>query len=46
MIHIIGDNIISSLGFSSAENFENVLAGKSGLKHYKAGTFDLPEPRN
>ncbi|MDR2824923.1 MAG: 3-oxoacyl-ACP synthase [Prevotellaceae bacterium] len=44
MLNISGTNIISSLGFSSDENFENVLAGKSGLRHYGSGIFDLPEP--
>ncbi|GHU68500.1 hypothetical protein FACS189413_05530 [Bacteroidia bacterium] len=39
----IGDNIISSLGFTTEENFANVKRGVSGVKHYDAGTFDLPE---
>jgi 3-oxoacyl-[acyl-carrier-protein] synthase-1 len=41
MINIIGTNIISSLGFTTDENFENVKRGVSGVKHYDA--FDLPE---
>jgi len=43
MIYRIGDNIISSLGFTTEENFRAVRNGISGLKHYDAGTFDLPE---
>ncbi|MDR0872976.1 MAG: hypothetical protein LBN27_05850, partial [Prevotellaceae bacterium] len=43
MINILGTNIISSLGFTTDENFENVKRGVSGVKHYDAGTFDLPE---
>jgi 3-oxoacyl-[acyl-carrier-protein] synthase-1 len=39
----IGDNIISSLGFTTEENFNAVRQGVSGIKHYDAGTFDLPE---
>jgi len=40
---IIGDNIISSLGFTTDENFNAVKQGISGLKHYQVGVFDLPE---
>jgi len=43
MIYKIGDNIISSLGFTTEENFNAVKQGISGIKHYDAGTFDLPE---
>ena len=39
----IGDNIISSLGFTTEENFHAVKQGISGVKHYDTGTFDLPE---
>jgi 3-oxoacyl-[acyl-carrier-protein] synthase-1 len=42
MIRITGTNIISSLGFTTQENFDNLLAGKSGLQHYES-LFDLPE---
>jgi 3-oxoacyl-[acyl-carrier-protein] synthase-1 len=42
--NIIGTNIISSLGFTTNENFENVKQGISGIKHYEANTFDLTEP--
>ena len=38
-----GDNIISSLGFTTEENFSNVQSGISGVKSYKIGDFDLPE---
>ena len=40
---IIGTNIISSLGFTTEENFNTVKSGISGVKHYDVGTFDLPE---
>ena len=43
MIYKIGDNIISSLGFTTEENFNAVKQGISGVKHYDVGTFDLPE---
>ena len=43
MIYKIGDNIISSLGFTTEENFRAVKNGISGLQHYDVGTFDLPE---
>jgi len=43
MIYNIGDNIISSLGFTTAENFNAVKQGISGVKHYEAGVFDVPE---
>ena len=42
-MYIIGDNIISSLGFTAEENFNAVKQGISGVKHYDAGMFDLPE---
>ena len=38
----IGDSIISSLGFTSEENFEAVKRGISGLQSHKLG--NLPEP--
>jgi 3-oxoacyl-[acyl-carrier-protein] synthase-1 len=43
MATIAGTNIISSLGFTTRENFENVKRGISGVKPYKSGVFDLPE---
>ena len=43
MTVFLGDNIISALGFTSAENFENVKNGASGLKFF-ADRYDLPEP--
>ncbi|MDR1225300.1 MAG: beta-ketoacyl synthase [Prevotellaceae bacterium] len=42
-VNISGTNIISSLGFTTEENFRAVKSGISGIKHYDAGTFDLPE---
>ncbi|MDR1653645.1 MAG: 3-oxoacyl-ACP synthase [Prevotellaceae bacterium] len=44
MLTVSGTNIISSLGFSTSENFDNIIAGKSGLKRYGAEFFDLSEP--
>lgn len=43
MIFCIGNNIISSLGFSAKENYEAVLKGQTGLSLHE-GTFDIPEP--
>ena len=40
---ITGKNIISSLGFTTEENFSVVKQGISGVKHYETGVFDLPE---
>ncbi len=42
MIFCIGNNIISSLGFSTKENYEAVIAGKTGLSLHE-NTFDIPE---
>jgi len=44
MVDVIGTNIISSLGFTTEENFNAVKQGISGIKHYEAGVFNLPEP--
>lgn len=43
MIFCIGNNIISSLGFSTKENYDAVLEGRSGLSLHD-NTFDIPEP--
>ncbi|MDR2232109.1 MAG: beta-ketoacyl synthase [Tannerella sp.] len=43
MITIVSDNIVSSLGFSTEENFSRLKQGISGLKYHDNG-FDLPEP--
>lgn len=37
------DNIISSLGFTTDENFRAVLSGISGLKHCPINTLGIPE---
>jgi 3-oxoacyl-[acyl-carrier-protein] synthase-1 len=42
-MNIFGTNIISSFGFTTSENYENVKRGISSVKHYDVGTFDLPE---
>lgn len=36
-VSIVGSNIISSLGFTSKENFQNVQEGKSGLSYQVEG---------
>ncbi len=43
MIFNIGDNIVSPLGWTTAENWSAALAECSGLRPYN-GTFGLPEP--
>lgn len=43
MIYQLSDNIISSLEFSTEENYVAVKQGISGLKFYEKA-FDLPEP--
>jgi 3-oxoacyl-[acyl-carrier-protein] synthase-1 len=42
-MYTIGDNIISSLGFTAEENFDAVKSDVSGIKYYDAGVFGLPE---
>lgn len=43
MIRLCATNIVSSLGFSSKENYEKVTRGISGVKLYPAGTLDVPK---
>lgn len=43
MIYCIGNNIISSLGFSTKENYEAVMKGQTGLSLHE-NTFGIPEP--
>jgi 3-oxoacyl-[acyl-carrier-protein] synthase-1 len=43
MTVLLGDNIISALGFTAEENYGNVKRGACGLKSF-AGHYDLPEP--
>lgn len=38
-VFIAGSNIISSLGFTSKENFNNVLEGNSGLRYHSEGAI-------
>jgi 3-oxoacyl-[acyl-carrier-protein] synthase-1 len=40
----IGDNIISSLGFTTDENYNAVKQGVSGVKYYDTSVFGLSEP--
>ena len=43
MIIRIGDNIISSLGFTAKENFQAIKSGRTGLSLYDS-YLDVPEP--
>lgn len=43
MIAIAGDNITSSLGFTTAENYRAVASGQSGVRPYSS-LMGLPEP--
>ncbi|MBQ6378093.1 MAG: beta-ketoacyl synthase [Prevotella sp.] len=43
MIRKIADNIYSPLGFTTAENYASVKAGKSRLRRYE-GAMGLPDP--
>jgi 3-oxoacyl-[acyl-carrier-protein] synthase-1 len=43
MIRKIADNIYSPLGFTTAENYASVKAGKSRLRRFE-GAMGLPEP--
>ena len=43
VIYKIADNIISSLGFDTAENMAAIYQGKSGVCLH-ANDFDVPEP--
>lgn len=42
MVGIIADNIVSPLGFTTEENWQSLLSGRSGLHRYSQG-FHLPE---
>jgi len=44
MVRVLGTGIISSLGFTTDENYNAVKQGISGIKHYDAGVFNLSEP--
>lgn len=43
LISKIGDNILSPIGLTTAENYQNILDGVSALTLH-TGTFGLPEP--
>ncbi|HCC50673.1 MAG TPA: beta-ketoacyl synthase, partial [Porphyromonadaceae bacterium] len=43
MTVLLGDNIISGLGFTAEENYRNVKQGVCGLKFF-ADRYDIPEP--
>ena len=42
MTTLVSDNIISSLGLTTRENFDHVKLGKSGLRYY-TDYFNMPE---
>lgn len=42
-VYIKSNNIISPLGFSTEENMNAVLSGKSGLQFFKEHTLGVPE---
>lgn len=43
MAYIIADNIISPLGETSEENYLSVKSGRSGIRAYEPGTYNIPE---
>lgn len=43
VVYIQSDNIVSPLGFTTEENFDAVVSGKTGLKYYKENTLQVPE---
>lgn len=43
VVYIQSDNIVSPLGFTTEENFDAVVSGKTGLKYYKENTLEVPE---
>jgi 3-oxoacyl-[acyl-carrier-protein] synthase I len=42
-VYQLADNIVSSLGFTTEETMNAILSGRSGVRHFPAGSFDLPE---
>lgn len=43
MAYVLADNIISPLGNTSEENYQQVKAGKSGIRTYEPGSHGIPE---
>lgn len=43
LVYQISDNIISSLGTNTVQNFSAVASGMTGLRYYPEGTMDVPE---
>lgn len=43
VIYQLAVNIVSSLGFTADENTKAVFEGKSGVKHFPEGEFNVPE---
>ena len=43
MTVLLSDNVVSSLGFTTEENFENVKKGVCGLQFF-SDRYGLPEP--
>lgn len=46
MAYIIADNIISPLGETSEDNYLSVKSGRSGIRAYEPGTYNIPEGFN
>ena len=43
MIYIIADNILSPLGETTDQNYQNVKSGHSAIMHYSS-LWNIPEP--
>ncbi|MCQ2217196.1 MAG: beta-ACP synthase [Paludibacteraceae bacterium] len=43
IVYVAGDNVVTSLGLTTAENVENILAEQTGIKYYEDGAI-YPEP--
>lgn len=43
MAYVLADNIISPLGTTSEENYQQVKAGKSGIRTFEPGSHGIPE---
>lgn len=43
IVYVAGDNAVTSLGFTTAENVDNIMAERTGIKHYVDDAI-YPEP--
>lgn len=43
IVYVAGDNVVTSLGLTTAENIENILAERTGIRHYEDNAI-YPEP--